>query len=549
MSNMGDGTSVISNKKFKSNNSNKNDVKNYYNGYTPEVHPKTLIEELSFKNDIKSPEWFYDNFIKKRKPAKIILDSDTTTKYKAEEDLKKIINMLQINNILETLTGNTDEYNCDEPLLQVEKAVAGGFGSGERRLKMSFSDFYHKVTGDTDESLYLTTQYLEDDPDLLLKKEMKEEKEEEYSDYEETEEEDVLFPQGSDAGSFNLNDLHDDFEEIEAAAEEEEEEEEEEKEKEEKEEKEEIGIFLKDGPLTPDECLTRVEELYQRPLTKLCNDNKTDKYIPLNLEFITPMLIPQQINLWMGSTRSKSKNNNEAGLSDDFFDKYLNTELFNSRSGLGKHVPGTGISSGLHHDHADNIYIAIEGRKRFTLYSPKDATNMYTVGDIKEIYSSGIINYENNKNAPTWNNLNSDGSIREDAACYLDNNRNNENKNLDPPSFSKIPPVMLHLDEIHNNKTRQQLLKTGLVYWPKFFSCNKIEVTLKPGELLYLPTGWFHEVTSFGDIHIAVNYWFFPPNISSSEPATQATLYSDDLRHDFERTKASLEWYNKHVNK
>ena len=34
--------------------------------------------------------------------------------------------------------------------------------------------------------------------------------------------------------------------------------------------------------------------------------------------------------------------------------------------------------------------------------------------------------------------------------------------------------------------------------------------------MLYLPAGWFHEVTSFSDkgssMHLALNYWFHPPD-------------------------------------
>jgi hypothetical protein len=36
------------------------------------------------------------------------------------------------------------------------------------------------------------------------------------------------------------------------------------------------------------------------------------------------------------------------------------------------------------------------------------------------------------------------------------------------------------------------------------------------GEMLYLPAGWFHEVTSFGGAssggHFAFNYWMHPPD-------------------------------------
>ncbi len=32
------------------------------------------------------------------------------------------------------------------------------------------------------------------------------------------------------------------------------------------------------------------------------------------------------------------------------------------------------------------------------------------------------------------------------------------------------------------------------------------------GQMLYLPCGWFHEVTSYGKEHMAFNYWWHPPD-------------------------------------
>lgn len=49
-----------------------------------------------------------------------------------------------------------------------------------------------------------------------------------------------------------------------------------------------------------------------------------------------------------------------------------------------------------------------------------------------------------------------------------------------------------------------------------------LEVTVHAGQALYVPAGWFHEVTSMGDagsaqdnpagVHMALNYWFYPPD-------------------------------------
>jgi len=47
-----------------------------------------------------------------------------------------------------------------------------------------------------------------------------------------------------------------------------------------------------------------------------------------------------------------------------------------------------------------------------------------------------------------------------------------------------------------------------------------LEVELRAGEMLFLPCGWFHEVTSLSagpEGHLAFNYWFWPPDGSSAE--------------------------------
>lgn len=51
-------------------------------------------------------------------------------------------------------------------------------------------------------------------------------------------------------------------------------------------------------------------------------------------------------------------------------------------------------TSGLHHDFHDNIYILLRGEKRFTLISPVEAPNLYTVGQISVVHPNGRINYE-----------------------------------------------------------------------------------------------------------------------------------------------------------
>ncbi|KAL3672179.1 hypothetical protein V7S43_002842 [Phytophthora oleae] len=74
-------------------------------------------------------------------------------------------------------------------------------------------------------------------------------------------------------------------------------------------------------------------------------------------------LIPQNINMWMGNN---------------------------------KH----GSSTGLRHDHHDNLYILMRGKKRFRLYSPGDADKMYVRGRMSHVHPNGLINYVGKETTP-----------------------------------------------------------------------------------------------------------------------------------------------------
>ncbi|KAJ3279849.1 hypothetical protein HDU76_009374 [Blyttiomyces sp. JEL0837] len=68
-------------------------------------------------------------------------------------------------------------------------------------------------------------------------------------------------------------------------------------------------------------------------------------------------LVPQQVNLWMGA------------------------------------APREGVSSGLHHDFADNLYVLLRGKKTFTIFPPSDAEKLYVNGPLHKVHHNGFIQY------------------------------------------------------------------------------------------------------------------------------------------------------------
>jgi len=94
-------------------------------------------------------------------------------------------------------------------------------------------------------------------------------------------------------------------------------------------------------------------------------------------------LVPQNVNVWMGRTKG-------------------------------------GSSSGLHHDYHDNLYIPVEGRKKFDLYAPSDAPFLYTRGTLRRIHPNGRINYRGEETLGDGSHPGAeralDASLRQDEA-------------------------------------------------------------------------------------------------------------------------------------
>ena len=109
----------------------------------------------------------------------------------------------------------------------------------------------------------------------------------------------------------------------------------------------------------------------------------------------------------------------------------------------------------------------------------------------------------------------------------------------EPSSFSKIPTSLLHkhlslpttaLPTDSNPSTNFDLSKVATPF----------VVDINPGEMLYLPASWWHEVTSSSpdnaksNVHMAFNYWFYPPDglKNFDEP------YQDDIIWGYLRSRA-----------
>jgi len=126
------------------------------------------------------------------------------------------------------------------------------------------------------------------------------------------------------------------------------------------------------------------------------------------------------------------------------------------------------ITTPLHHDFNDNLYAVVEGRKHFVLFPPEQAPNLYPQGDLQGVEANGYIRYAN-----------------------LDSK----------PHMSQLDPGDVDLQR-----------------FPRYAAAEKtrIECEVSKDEMLFLPTGWFHQVTSIGR-HIAVSFFSMPPSLEQLE--------------------------------
>jgi hypothetical protein len=263
-------------------------------------------------------------------------------------------------------------------------------------------------------------------------------------------------------------------------------------------------------PTTDDEDPGKTSAAFQIPCAQLLEAKKIDQTVSWagNLRL-------ESCNLWMGSSRR-------------------------------------GSSSGLHHDYHDNFYMLLQGRKRFRLYSPDTAPYMSTYGSIDQIHFNGLISYvgnetgadgvplampENDEDEQTDEAESEDDEEEIILGKGFDYQTSDEDNDVDEGThddFDKImgsdsdtgasgEPTSEEEQERPNSFSRIDPDAVNDKDYPLFARCNEYVVDLEAGDSLFLPAGWFHCVTSFGSekrdeddkkgsIHLALNYWYHPPD-------------------------------------
>ncbi|EPQ52574.1 Clavaminate synthase-like protein [Gloeophyllum trabeum ATCC 11539] len=349
-------------------------------------------------------------------------------------------------------------------------------------------------------------------------------------------------------------------------------------------------------------------------------------------------LVPHQVNLWLGRSQPPPSSGSQ-----------------NRRATQGEIDWTQSRSSGLHHDHHDNLYVLLAGYKRFVLFPPSAHPHLFFYGSDAQVHENGVVSYEGamgsdalsererwgwevrrlqgvvaglkkqrkkekaaekakgalggkfklkgigKKKTPLEEELEAAESALVDAEDkYLDaigdeglefggegmrddfdalgdmlggdevaadgnvdnmddtssvadtasvagsikgKGKARADGNSEPLSFSRIPASALHAQLGLPSGSNAAEDGAGSDVGMGLKSLNPIVVYLKPGEMLYLPASWIHEVSSASlpspspaaeaesvsngkrprgegalpDVHMAFNYWFYPPDQETGE--------------------------------
>ena len=239
-------------------------------------------------------------------------------------------------------------------------------------------------------------------------------------------------------------------------------------------------------------------------------------------------LVPQQVNIWMGSAPE-------------------------------------GSTSGLHLDFHDNLYVLLYGKKRFRLYPPSSLAQMYVNGKVKAIHPNGRVVFESQGDVlpdgsdahevDAWRKKRNaekeleaaeialsrgekgakarlaaaeraldavlDAALDDDAFGGFDDFEALEMNEAGVDVQRAMPAMAGEPDSFSQVDLSLPLAKLRAKF-PDFPGVKAaLEVDMEAGQSLYLPAGWFHEVTSFSSddheagepgFHLALNYWTHPPD-------------------------------------
>jgi hypothetical protein len=197
--------------------------------------------------------------------------------------------------------------------------------------------------------------------------------------------------------------------------------------------------------------------------------------------------------------------------------------------------------SRLHMDATDNLYVLLEGTKQFSVLSPAHALHTQTVSPTYAVSEDGLSfqfnanrfrQYHQKSRLQSQQGQNgeqvevgTDGSSETITVGEVEDNmvasitRDSAQYGVSNNHFSTLSTAALTAEDGDTDSEDDNL---------NAVRAQLSTFELQAGDMLYLPTGWFHQVTSRQGPHMAVNYWWRALNWKDAkefESKTSGELY------------------------
>ena len=148
----------------------------------------------------------------------------------------------------------------------------------------------------------------------------------------------------------------------------------------------------------------------------------------------------------------------------------------------------------MHKDHYENLYAVVRGQKTIILHPPTDIPcipyETYKLARYKE-NNDGVFDIIDIYSDENDSSFLKPGQSDQDCSNLSDDDaENGKSSDIELISWIAIDP-----------------LNPDLGKYPQYTCCQQYKAVVFPGDLLYLPSLWFHHVTQ-SDQTIAVNFWY-----------------------------------------
>ncbi len=161
----------------------------------------------------------------------------------------------------------------------------------------------------------------------------------------------------------------------------------------------------------------------------------------------------------------------------------------------------------MHKDHYENLYCVAHGEKVFTLCPPCDALFLQ-----ESSFPSGVFKKESIDSSKCSSIHIDDSNVNRKFAWkverQIDSDGNDQMVRWIESDVEKLlTPILsgstMQQQKLLSTDNRQRYLDEN----PLLKYANPIRIHVKAGDMLYLPSLWYHRVTSTQET-VAVNYWY-----------------------------------------